>query len=125
VPSAVTAAVIASNYTVALLAAAQEIMIAAGVAPADALNALAPLARTSLENAICRGPAAALTGPIERGDTSTVAAHVRALDAASAATRLLYSAAGLRALELARHGGLPPGTAAEIESILKQELSRK
>jgi predicted short-subunit dehydrogenase-like oxidoreductase (DUF2520 family) len=50
------AAVMASNYTVALLAAAQEIMAAAGVDPAQALNALAPLARTSLETPSAGAP---------------------------------------------------------------------
>ena len=117
------AAVMASNYLAALLAAAQELMGAAGIAPEEeALDALAPLARTSLENALRRGPACALTGPIERGDSATVAAHLSALDeAASETVRRLYRAAGLQTLNLAGRKGLPPGQAAALERILRTE----
>lgn len=118
------AAVMASNYVVALLAAARDLIVAAGVEPGQALDALAPLARTSLENTLSRGPVPALTGPIERGDTSTVAAHLRAISPAPAATRRLYCGAGLRALEIARERGLPRPTASDIEGMLQTELNR-
>jgi len=36
--------------------------------------------RASIENALQLGPAAALTGPIERGDLGTVEAHLAAID---------------------------------------------
>jgi len=44
---------------------------------------LAPLLSASLDNALRFG-VAGLTGPVARGDASTVAAHVAALDAAPA-----------------------------------------
>ncbi|MGH9666076.1 MAG: Rossmann-like and DUF2520 domain-containing protein, partial [Bryobacteraceae bacterium] len=67
------AAVMGSNYVVALIDAAVLLLLAAGVEEADARAALAPLARTSVENAIGLGAARALTGPIERNDLRTVA----------------------------------------------------
>ncbi len=117
------AAVMASNYVVALVAAAEQLMIAAGMSSAEALQGLAPLARTSLENALEKGPAAALTGPIERGDLSTVRAHLDALAASPGAVRSFYSAAGLQTLEVARRRGLPPGRANDLERLLLAELS--
>jgi predicted short-subunit dehydrogenase-like oxidoreductase (DUF2520 family) len=109
----------ASNYVTALLAAAGELMEAAGVARGDALGALGPLVRASVENALRLGPAAALTGPIQRGDLATVAAHLAALPAARPSIQMLYRAAGLAALEIARGSGLAAGRAAEMEQILK------
>ena len=117
------AAVMASNYVVALLDAAQELMAMATDGGTDAaLRALAPLARAALENALAKGPAAALTGPIERGDTGTVALHLGALTVVPERIRALYCAGGLQALDLARRKGLPDGTAADMEILLKERV---
>ncbi|MDY7574548.1 Rossmann-like and DUF2520 domain-containing protein [Actimicrobium sp. CCI2.3] len=73
------AAVFASNYLVSVLSVAQQAYVAAGI-PADvALALLTPLARETAENAFRLGPATALTGPIARGDTATVARHLQAV----------------------------------------------
>jgi predicted short-subunit dehydrogenase-like oxidoreductase (DUF2520 family) len=113
------AAVMASNYLVSLIDAAQSLMQAAGLEPDRALRALAPLARTSLENALARGPEKALTGPVDRGDTGTVDAHMRALSAAPERIRALYRAAGLQALDIARRRGLAEETACAVERTLR------
>jgi predicted short-subunit dehydrogenase-like oxidoreductase (DUF2520 family) len=96
------AAVMASNYLTAVVDGAAILMEKAGVGREQALRALAPLIRASVENALALGPAQALTGPIERGDTGTVAAHLRALAEAPETVRELYRRAGLHAVELAR-----------------------
>jgi predicted short-subunit dehydrogenase-like oxidoreductase (DUF2520 family) len=70
------AAVLASNYVVALLGAAVAIWQDFGVASPDALEALLPLLRGSVEQIARLGPVASLTGPIARGDAGTVAAHL-------------------------------------------------
>jgi predicted short-subunit dehydrogenase-like oxidoreductase (DUF2520 family) len=62
------AASIASNFLVTLEDAAERLMATAGPGRA----ALAPLVRAAVENWIADG-AAALTGPIARGDHATVA----------------------------------------------------
>jgi predicted short-subunit dehydrogenase-like oxidoreductase (DUF2520 family) len=74
------AAVLASNYVVALLGASTELWRAFGVDSTTALEALLPLLRGAVEGLAANGPAAALTGPIARGDAGTVAAHLRWLD---------------------------------------------
>jgi predicted short-subunit dehydrogenase-like oxidoreductase (DUF2520 family) len=116
------AAVMASNYMVALISAAQTLLISADVDPEEALQALGPLARTSLNNAIRQGPAAALTGPIERGDLSTIAAHLTALESISGPIPGLYSAAGLQTLVLARKKGLGAERAAATERLLEASV---
>jgi predicted short-subunit dehydrogenase-like oxidoreductase (DUF2520 family) len=63
------AASIASNFLVALEAAAERVAASAGV-PREAL---VPLARAAVENWAALGPGRALTGPIVRGDEAVVA----------------------------------------------------
>ena len=62
-------ATIASNYLVTLFRAASRALETAGAPP----EALVPLMRRTIENGFD------LTGPIARGDTATVNAHLRAL----------------------------------------------
>ncbi len=114
------AAVMASNYLAAQLSAAQELMRAAGVGSEAALQALAPLARASLENSLRLGPVAALTGPIERGDAATVAAHWKAMAPLPGTVRELYRAAGLQTLAMAQMRGLPADRAREIERMFRE-----
>jgi predicted short-subunit dehydrogenase-like oxidoreductase (DUF2520 family) len=94
----------ASNYLVALMDAAVILMKAAGIEQEQALRALAPLVRASVGNALTMSPVQALTGPVERGDNGTVAAHFRAFSTASApeSVKALYRAAGLHAVDMAR-----------------------
>ena len=114
------AAVMASNYAVALMDAAVMLMGAAGIEEDTALKALAPLARASMANALRLGPSKALTGPIERGDASTVAGHLRAMQSVPGQLRELYRAAGLQALEVARKRGLSEAKARELEELLSE-----
>jgi predicted short-subunit dehydrogenase-like oxidoreductase (DUF2520 family) len=112
------AAVMASNYVLALLAASQTLLEQCGVEAEAARRALGPLLRTSVENGLRHGPVAALTGPIERGDVDTVAAHLAALDTAPARIRNLYRAVGVQTLDLARRRGLDTGCANQLEHLL-------
>jgi predicted short-subunit dehydrogenase-like oxidoreductase (DUF2520 family) len=112
------AAVMASNYLAAILDTAQEFMEMAGIPREAALRALAPLARTSLENALAEGPSKALTGPIVRGDAMTVSAHTHALKRADESARQLYRAAGIRALRMSMERGLGENDAAAVHRAL-------
>ena len=96
------AAVMASNYTVTLLGAALALMKEAGIADNLARRALWPLVDASVANALHDGAAAALTGPIRRGDAATVAAHLRAIP--EGPLRDLYRALGLHTVDLANLG---------------------
>jgi len=111
-------AVMASNALVAVLDAAVRLMAQAGVDRQAALGALGPLARTSLDNVLERGPLAALTGPIARGDATTVAAHIQATGGVGPTVRALYEAAAEHLLELARQRGLPEASVRALQSVI-------
>jgi len=96
------AAAIASNYVVALLDTAVDVLERLGMSERAATEALVPLARGSLENFAARGSVEGLTGPIRRGDRATVQRH---LDALPPESRDVYRALGLRTLALARRAG--------------------
>jgi predicted short-subunit dehydrogenase-like oxidoreductase (DUF2520 family) len=75
-------AALASNYLVTLHRAATALFADAGAPP----EALLPLIRRTIDNGF------ELTGPISRGDWSTVAAHLRALQARRPELEGLYRA---------------------------------
>ncbi len=109
------AAVFAANYAVVLLGVAERLMAEAGVPPEEARTALAALAGGAVENVAARGPSAALTGPVARGDAETVRLHLARL---SRADRPLYSLLAREALALARDAGLPAESAARVGTLL-------
>ena len=73
------AAVLAGNAPLALLAESTRLLEAAGVSRAIAHEALAALLEGAARNARRAGAAAALTGPVARGDTDAITAHLEAL----------------------------------------------
>jgi predicted short-subunit dehydrogenase-like oxidoreductase (DUF2520 family) len=87
------AATIASNHLVALLGQVERVAATAGVPLAAYLD----LVRGTVDNVERLGPAAALTGPVRRGDWDTVARHLAALpiDERSAYQALADAAAKL------------------------------
>jgi predicted short-subunit dehydrogenase-like oxidoreductase (DUF2520 family) len=99
------AASIASNFTVTLLAAAEQVAATAGLAPTEARRVLAPLVRTTVENWAEHGPEAALTGPVARGDVATVARQREAIAALAPAQLDLFDALLRSTAALAQRGG--------------------
>ena len=88
------AACIAANHAAALLAQVQRVAAGAGVP----LEAFEPLVRATVDNVFALGPAAALTGPVARGDVVTVAGH---LDSLADDERDAYRALAAEALRVA------------------------
>ncbi|HYZ82273.1 MAG TPA: DUF2520 domain-containing protein [Solirubrobacteraceae bacterium] len=74
-PAYHAAASIASNFLVTLEAAAERLATTVGMERAD----LVPLVRAAVENWAALGPERALTGPVARGDESTVARQRQAI----------------------------------------------
>jgi len=109
------AAVMASNYLVGLTAMSVRLLGEAGIDSDDALRALVPLLRGTIDNVAQLGVPAALTGPIARGDADTIRLHLARL---SPGDRVLYCGLGLELLRLARGAGLEEQRAHEIESLL-------
>jgi predicted short-subunit dehydrogenase-like oxidoreductase (DUF2520 family) len=109
------AASVASNFLVSLMAFAVRLMDQAGVSEADALPALLPLVRGTLDNLQQLGVPAALTGPIARGDVDTVRLHLARL---SPEDRVLYCALGRELLRVSRLAGLDEKRANDLETLL-------
>lgn len=86
------AAVIAANHLVALLGQVDRVAATVG-AP---LEAYLDLARGSLDDVAALGPAAALTGPVRRGDRATVERHLAALPADERAAYQVLSSEAAR-----------------------------
>ncbi len=104
-------AVLAANLLVTCLGAGlgQVREATGGDASADDLL---PLARSALDQVERHGPAAGLTGPLVRGDSGTVRAHLEALDPAA---RSLY--AGLTE-ELLRQSEVEPAARRSVEEMI-------
>jgi predicted short-subunit dehydrogenase-like oxidoreductase (DUF2520 family) len=113
-------AVFASNYLVVMLEEAEVLLAAAGMSRRQARAALLPLALASLENVLDAGPAAALTGPVRRGDVATVRRHLAAL---RGPRRRLYAAVAQAATRLARTAGLPAGPVRQLQRTLREVRS--
>jgi predicted short-subunit dehydrogenase-like oxidoreductase (DUF2520 family) len=96
------AAVFASNYLTTVLDAALRAYQAAGIPEAVARELAQPLATETLANVFRLGPAAALSGPVARGDLATVARQEQALLDWDAATGRLYGALVPPTTDLAR-----------------------
>ena len=94
------AAAVASNLLVALESGAAELMRTAS-GERDGLQLLGPLVRTTVENLLAQGPERALTGPVARGDVSTVRAHLALIDTQAARYAGAYRALSAQASVLA------------------------
>lgn len=114
------AAVFASNYVVTLLAVAERLMEDAGVPPERGRPALTALAARATANVADSDPVRALTGPVSRGDTVTVDAHLQRL---SGGDRRLYSVLAREALELASARGLAPDAVTRLAALIQAGMS--
>ena len=112
------AAVTTSNGIAALLALAEELLFSIGVRDPDTV--LGPLAAGTLANARSGGGGGAtLTGPIARGETSTVARHLAALRAQAPQLVAPYTTMSRTILSAAvRDGHLERDDEAELRSLL-------
>lgn len=119
------AAALAGNGLIALFAVATDLLGRAGIAPADAIQALLPLLRGTVENLERLGLPSALTGPIARGDHGTVVRHLRALEREAPEMTPAYCALGRRmaALAIAR-GSLDGDGARRILRTLAEAEER-
>ncbi len=109
------AAVFASNYAVATVAAAVRAWVAAGLPPEQASEALAPLLLGAAGNVAERDLPQALTGPVARGDVDTVERHLAAL-AGEPGLATLYRELGAELLRLDL--GLDPTTLERLRELL-------
>ena len=111
------AAVFASNYLVVAAGIAEELFRVAGVP--DPVRAMLPLQRATLDNVERLGPAKALTGPVVRGDATTIDRNLTALREAAPHAVPAYVELCRVAIELGtRSGRLADERRAAIEDVL-------
>ncbi len=119
------AAVLAAGGFVALLDAIAELGRVAGLDEAGSLVIYGRLIEGTLGNARALGIAAALTGPITRGDLGTLRSHLDALRAHAPRAMALYIAAADREVDLAEgRGALAPESAAAMRLVLDRAVAR-
>jgi predicted short-subunit dehydrogenase-like oxidoreductase (DUF2520 family) len=113
------AAVLASGGLIALLDTIVSLAAAAGLDERGSVAIYGRLMEQTLANARAVGVAAALTGPIVRGDVGTVQAHLDALARLAPAAVDLYLAAARRELDIAgERGALAPEQVERVRSVL-------
>ncbi len=112
-----TAASLLAGGLVALFALAEELMPAER---ADARQALGALAARTLENVVARGPTAALTGPVARGEAELLSRQLEVLEARAPEAAVAYRSLARRMLSLAlSRGSLTPDVARTLEDRLE------
>jgi predicted short-subunit dehydrogenase-like oxidoreductase (DUF2520 family) len=116
-------AVIACNYLVTLVKLSTDLWQSFGVSRADAVRALMPLLKGTLNNLQSVGIPDCLTGPIARGDVGTVRKHLVALDAAAPGVAMIYRELGLETVPIAVDKGKIDEAAADaLVALLKQPV---
>lgn len=95
-------AVTSANLAVALLDEGIRHLVAAGVPEQLARVSLARLLESAARGAAARPLPESMTGPIARGDVSTVARHLEKLRDAREGSEALYRALSLRLVDIAR-----------------------
>jgi predicted short-subunit dehydrogenase-like oxidoreductase (DUF2520 family) len=112
-------AVAVSNYFVALVDYGLKFYQALGADKKDALKAVLPLIRGTLNNIETLGIPDALTGPIMRGDTQTVRDHLDAMQKRTPELMGLYKELARQTVSVARDkGSISAETAEELLKFL-------
>lgn len=114
------AAVIACNYMVTLVKVATDLWKTFDVPTDDAVKALMPLMRGTLNNIENVGIPDCLTGPIARGDTGTIRKHIEALEKMAPETLSTYREMGRQTIPVSKaKGKIGDAQVRELERILK------
>ncbi len=113
------AAVMVSNYTVALMKMATDLWREFGKSTPEATQALLPLLKGTVNNIAKVGLPNCLTGPIARGDVGTIGKHLQALKERFRSLLPAYQELGLQDIPVAlAKGGIDEGQAAKLRELL-------
>jgi predicted short-subunit dehydrogenase-like oxidoreductase (DUF2520 family) len=114
------ACALASNAFIALEWTASGLLRTAGIEENDASGILLPLVQGTLQNVKNFGLERALTGPVVRGDATTVKKHLEALRGDPAANEV-YRVMARQVLRLARRTGLPEAKVKALRRLLEDK----
>ena len=103
-----------SPMLVATLATAERVGRAAGLSPNQTRRIIAPILHETIRNYLDRGPAAAFSGPIKRGDVNTIRRHLRELKRVPTASEVY------RALVKSALKDLPARNRRELTKLIAQ-----
>lgn len=113
------AACIASNYLVSLMYFATSLCNYFGLSHEEAFQALFPLVQGTIYNIKRTGPVQALTGPISRGDATTIQDHLPVLEQVGKEELNLYRTLGLYTVLVAlEKGSINQNQASLLKEIL-------
>lgn len=113
-------AVMACNYLVTLVNIAAELWRNFGRSPREAVTAMLPLLRGTVNNLSQIGLPGALTGPIARGDVGTIKKHLQALERSAPQLLSLYRELGRWTIPIGvAKGTLTSERAEELAEILR------
>ena len=113
-------AVAVSNYFVAVVAFGLQFYEALGADRHEALTAVLPLIRGTLDNIETLGIPRALTGPIDRGDIETVRGHLDAMRQRAPELIPLYRELARQTIAVARYkGSINEGTSEDLLNLVK------
>lgn len=119
------AAVLTSNYTVTLLRMAAVLWESFGIPQTEAVTALLPLLKGTVNNIESIGLPDCLTGPIARGDLDTIRKHMEDIAAKCPALLSAYKEMGLQTIPIAvASGGIDKEKARMLSSILENKKSK-
>lgn len=111
------AAVFASNYLVSLMDVVDHITDRADIT--NGAEMLKPIVHQTIKNIFDKGTTRSLSGPVARGDQSTIAAHLKQLESSPVHINL-YQQLGLIASQIAQSSGQLDEEASQmVRSLLK------
>jgi len=112
-------AVMACNYLVTLIKLSTDLWQSFGVSRPEAVRALMPLLKGTINNLEKIGIPDCLTGPIARGDKGTVQKHLAALDQGDSTVAETYRKLGLLTVPIAlAKGKIDKCSADQMISVL-------
>jgi len=116
-------ACVVSNYLVSLVDLGVKLLESAGIPGELAGKALMPLIHGTIKNIEKIGVPSALTGPIARGDLSTVCKHLDCLEDKNPDLMSLYSALGYYTSRIAwEKGGINLRQMKEFQDVFSREM---
>lgn len=120
------AAVFASNYFVTLLKVATDLFQNFDVPTAQSTKVLMPLIQGNIKNINTIGLPSCLTGPIARGDVSTIEKHIYALNKEEPSLLKIYAELGLQTIPIAlEKGTLDEKVSETLQILLKKAIGAR
>jgi len=117
------AAVFVSNYFVTLVKVATDLFQNFDVPTTQSTKVLMPLIQGNIKNINTIGLPSCLTGPIARGDVSTIEKHIFALKEKEPSILNLYAELGLKTIPIAlEKGTLDEKVSETLQTLLKKAI---